>query len=70
MTTVEGRLTRLEEAYRHLATKEDLDNVKADLGKFILEVENRMIKWIVGTMLVGMGVAASIAIALQRLLAG
>ena len=70
MTTVEGRLTRLEEAYRHLATKEDLDNVKADLGKSILEVENRMIKWIVGTMLVGMGVAASIAIALQRLLAG
>ena len=48
-------------AYEHLATKADLQ-----------QMENRLLRWVVGAILAGMGLAASltsvIALALNRLL--
>ena len=51
MATVEeisNRVSRLEGAYDHLATKADLANLKADL-----------IKWMVGTLVEGMAAAVA-----------
>ena len=57
MATMEDRLSHLEGAYQHLATKADLSDMKADL-----------IKWMVGVMLGGMATAATLTLALIRLL--
>ena len=54
---MEERLSHLEGAYQHLATKADLSDMKADL-----------IKWMVGVMLGGMATAATLTLALIRLL--
>ena len=60
MATVEeisNRVSRLEGAYDHLATKADLANLKADL-----------IKWMVGTLVVGMAVAVAATAAVVKAL--
>ena len=54
MATIEERLSRLEGAYEHLATKSDLANLKADL-----------IKWMVGTLVVGIVATATIVRAIS-----
>lgn len=59
--TLEERVARLEGAYEHLATKADLH-----------QMENRLLRWMVGTILAGVGLTASLAsgitLALNRLL--
>ena len=58
MATVEeisNRVSRLKAAYDHLATKADLANLKADL-----------IKWMVGTLVVGMAAAVAATTAVVR----
>jgi hypothetical protein len=59
MTTgsMEQRLGRLEGAYEHLATKADLH-----------QMESRLLRWLVGTILASVGMASGITIALNRLL--
>ena len=60
MATVEeisNRVSRLKAAYDHLATKADLANLKADL-----------IKWMVGTLVVGMAAAVAATTAVVRAL--
>jgi len=54
------RISRLEGAYAHLATK-------ADLYKAIGDLETRLTKWIVGLMLGSVSVAVAIAVAVDRL---
>jgi hypothetical protein len=49
MATVEQRISRLEGAYEHLATKADLS-----------QLENRLIKWMVGLQLGGLVALAAI----------
>jgi hypothetical protein len=49
MATVEQRISRLEGAYEHLATKADLS-----------QLENRLIKWMVGLQLGGVVALAAI----------
>ena len=46
MASVEERLSRLEGGYEHLATKADL-----------YQLENRMIRWLIG-MVIGMAILA------------
>ena len=57
--TIEDRVSKLEGAYEHLATKADLAELKAD-----------MIKWMVGLMLASAGLAATIALVIQRFASG
>ncbi len=63
MTTasLEQRVGHLEGAYEHLATKADLH-----------QMESRLLRWVVGTILASVGVTAGIAsgitLALNRLL--
>ncbi len=55
MTTDSDRISRLEGAYEHLATKADLH-----------QMENRLIRW----LLAGIAAAVGVATGLDRLLGG
>lgn len=63
MTTgsIEQRVAHLEGAYQHLATKADLH-----------QMESRLLRWVVGTLLASVGVTAGMAsgitLAINRLL--
>ena len=72
MTTSEERLSRLEGAYEHLATKADVESVKVSMEAMKVEMarsEARLIKWMVGTVLTGIVAATAIAAAVPRLFA-
>ena len=55
-TPIEDRVSRLEGAYEHLATKADLADLKVDL-----------IKWMIGLMLGTAALATSIALLVLKL---
>ncbi len=57
--SIEECVSKLEGAHEHLATKADLADLKAEL-----------IKWMVGVMIGGMATAATLSIALLKLLEG
>ena len=72
MTTPEERLSRLEGAYEHLATKADLQtlearmvkqmgDLEARMVKQIGDSETRMVKWMVGLMIGSVATATAIA---------
>ena len=66
----EPRLSRLEGAYEHVATNEDLANVRtevasvrteiADLRTCMAAMEGRLIRWTVGGMGVGFAIMTAI----------
>ena len=58
MPTNEERLARIEATLEHMATKEDLQGLRAEL-----------IKWMVGTGIGVAGVAATLVAVLMRFLA-
>ena len=51
MATPEGRLSRLEGAYQHLATKADLQELKADLLKEMNSHFDKLLYAMLGGML-------------------
>ena len=57
MATIEERVSHLEGAYEHLSTKAD-----------IAQMENRLLRWMVGTIVTGMATSASIAFLIYRIL--
>lgn len=61
MTSSEERLSRLEGAYEHLATKADLQALEARMVKQIGDSETRMVKWMVGLMIGSVAAATAIA---------
>ncbi len=61
MATVEERVSRLEGAYEHLATKSDIANLRADMASLKAE----LIKWMVGTLVVGIVATATIVRAIS-----
>ena len=61
MATVEERVSRLEGAYEHLATKSDIANIRADMASLKAE----LIRWMVGTLVVGMVATATIVRAIS-----
>ena len=67
------RLSRLEGAHLHMATKADLAALETRLVEKILESENRLIKWGIGIAATAFAAAASLIAAgfvlLYRLLA-
>ena len=69
-TTIEDRVSKLEGAYDHLATKADLAELKGELKADMAELKADMIKWMVGLMLASAGLAATIALVIQRFAAG
>ena len=51
MATLEQRVSRIEGAYEHLATKADLTQLENRLTSDINQLETRLIKWMVGLQL-------------------
>ena len=79
MTTPEERLSRLEGAYEHLATKADLQALEtrmtrqmgdqeARLVKQMGDSETRVVKWMVGLMIGSVVAATAIASAVALFL--
>ena len=55
--STEERVSRLEGAYQHLANKEDVAKVQAEVVGVRVDMatlENRLIMWMVGTVISGM----------------
>ena len=57
---MEERLSRLERAYEHLATKADLADLRTELLVEVAKMEARLTRWTVGTIIVGLGVAVAV----------
>lgn len=56
-SSTEERVSRLEGAYEHLATKEDVAKVETEVVRVRADVatlEGRLIRWMVGTVISGM----------------
>ena len=53
--TIEERVSRLEGGYEHLATKADLERVRADLTGEIKESRVSTILWLTGIMIALLG---------------
>ncbi len=62
--TVEERLSRIEGAYEHLATKADVSQLEIRM----VNSEARMIRWMVGLVLGGLGVGIGLTTFLVRAL--
>ncbi len=80
MTTLEevsNRLSKLEGAYEHLATKEDVAKLEVRLAQMetrivqveggIAQAETRLVKWMIGLMVSSVAVASAVALLITRL---
>ena len=73
MVRTEERVSYLEGKIDSLATKEDVGNLRAEMGNLRAEqkeLETRLIKWTVGTVLTGMVLASSLTLVVQNLVGG
>ena len=61
---MEDRVGRLEAGYEHVATKADIGELRAEMGK----MEARLVKWIVAWTLGAIVAVATIVIAMLRFL--
>ena len=71
MAALEERVSYLEGAHEHLATKADVAAVKTDIAAVktdIAKLETRLIKWIIGLMVASIAVASTVALLIQRLI--
>ena len=71
MAALEERVSYLEGAHEHLATKADVAAVKTDIAAVktdIAKLETRLIKWIIGLMVASIAVASTLALFIQRLI--
>ena len=67
MEEVSDRVSRLEGAYDHLATKADLAELRGETKAAIAALEIRLIRWTVTTMVAGMAATATIALVVASL---
>ena len=68
MATVEERVSRLEGAYEHLATKSDFGILQSDIANLradMASLKAELIKWMVGTLVVGIVATATIVRAIS-----
>ena len=69
MTMLEERVSALESAYDHLATKADLERLRGELLAEIRASEVRMIKWVAGLMIgTALGTVMAVAAILRLFL--
>ena len=66
MPTTEERLAAIEATLVHMATKEELQELRAELRAGMQELRVELIKWMVGTGIGIAGVAATLAGILVR----
>ena len=64
LRAVEAGLVRLETEMKHVATKADLEAIKADLERHF----NLLLKWAIGVMIAAAGALSAIILGLLRIL--
>ena len=70
-SSLEERVSRLEGAYEHLATKADIANVETQIAELRATIEQKFgnqTRWIVGFMLTGMVLIAAVVFGVAQLL--
>ena len=67
-TPLEERVSRLEGAYEHLATKADLARLGGEVGGVLYQMERRIVRWMVAAAVISVPTAAGIATVLNHLL--
>ena len=63
MTTLEERVSHLEGAYTHVATKADIGELKAEMSEIRADLTKEMgnhLKWMIGLQLAGLTAVAAI----------
>ena len=60
MTTLEERVSSMEGAYDHLATKADLERLRGELMSEMRASETRLVKWNAGMMIGGLVAMAAL----------
>ncbi len=75
MMAMEERLSRLEGAYEHLATKADVAELRAEMAELrgelmamMAQMEVRLVRWMVGIIVAAAGVTGTIAFTAARLM--
>ena len=66
MVSLEDRVSYMEGKIGSLGTKKDVGILRAEQK----ELETRLIKWMVGTVLTGMVIASSLTLVVQNLVGG
>ena len=61
MMAMEERVSRLEGAYEHLATKADLAELKAELMAAMAQMEVRLVRWTIGIIVAAATLTGTIA---------
>ena len=70
-SSLEERVSRLEGAYEHLATKEDVAKVQTEVVSVRADMamlESRLIRWMVGAVISGMIAISAITALIVRVL--
>ncbi len=65
MATLEERVSRLEGGYDHLATKADLSDLKSEIKSELMQIESRLLRWMIAMVLTSIIVASSVATLIQ-----
>lgn len=65
--TTEERVSRLEGAYEHLATKADVARLEGEMKAEMYRMESRIVRWIVSAAIISAAAAAAIVTALDSL---
>ena len=71
MASLEERVSYLEGAYQHLATKEDVAEVKASIARVetsVARLETSIIKWMVGLMVSSIATACTLTLVIDRVI--
>ena len=68
MAALEERVSYIEGAHEHLATKADVAAVRTEITAVktdIAKLETRLIKWIIGLMVASIAVASTVVLFIQ-----
>ena len=66
--TLEERVSRLEGAYEHLATKADVARLEGEMKAEMYRMESRIVRWIVSAAVISAAAGAAIVTALNSLI--
>lgn len=67
-TPLEERVSRLEGAYEHLATKTDVARLEGEMKAEMYRMESRIVRWMVTVVVVSATLSVTIATVLNNLL--
>ena len=66
--TTEERVSRLEGAYEHLATKADVARLEGEMKAEMYRMESQIVRWIVSAAVISAAAGAAIVTALNSLI--